>query len=128
MKEIILPWPPVALSPNNTSHYHEKARAKKRYRADSFYCCKIASESSLYKIEHDAGQKLHLWIDFHPARLGRIDADNCLARIKSGIDGIADYLGIDDANFIFHPMVKDKIQGGCVKVRITHGPEAELIL
>jgi len=66
--------------------------------------------------------KLHLWIDFHPPSNRRIDADNCLSRIKSGIDGLSDYIKIDDSRFMFHPWVKEKITGGCVKIRITTGP------
>lgn len=44
-----------------------------------------------------------------------------IAAFKSGRDGIADALGIDDRRFVCHPYVKDQV-GGMVKVRITAGP------
>lgn len=116
---ITLPWPSVVLSPNSRSHWAVKAKAAKKYRHECFLACRIADI-----VPPETDGKLHFWIDFLPPRNGRIDADNCLARIKNGIDGIADYLGIDDSRFVFHPFVKEKNIGGCVKVRITAGPEA----
>jgi hypothetical protein len=50
-----------------------------------------------------------------------MDDDNLLSRFKAGRDGIAEYLGIDDKIFISHPMIKEKISGGQVNVRITTG-------
>jgi crossover junction endodeoxyribonuclease RusA len=41
-----------------------------------------------------------------------------LAAIKSGIDGIADALGVNDRRFVFKINRSDEI-GGMVKVRIS---------
>ena len=117
MSEIILPWPPIVLSPNKKAHWRKKAPAAKAYRGTCFITCKLAA----LKIP-TFSDKLHLWVDFHPPRAGKRDADNALSSIKSGIDGIADYLGVDDSNYVFHPWVKEKIAGGCVKIRFTGGP------
>ena len=35
-------------------------------------------------------------VAFFPPRKGRRDLDNCLASIKSGLDGVADVLCVDD--------------------------------
>jgi len=120
MIEVVLPWPPAILSPNARPHWAAKAKAVKSYRAACFLACR---QSKLHV--PPAPGKLHLWIDFHPPSARPIDDDNCLSRFKAGRDGIADYLGLDDKWFVSHPFVKDKIPGGCVKVRFTGGPEVE---
>lgn len=51
------------------------------------------------------------------------DIDNMLSSMKSGIDGIADALGVNDRRFVFRISRADQI-GGMVKVRITEGPKA----
>ena len=45
-----------------------------------------------------------------------------IASFKSGRDGIADALGIDDCRFITHPWVHTET-GGYIKVSITGGPD-----
>ncbi|MGZ4968019.1 MAG: hypothetical protein ACXV8O_01260 [Methylobacter sp.] len=122
MIEITLPWPPKELSPNARVHWSVRSKAVKAARQAGFIGCKQAQEGSKFKFEYIDG-KVHLWIDFHPPSNRRIDDDNCLSRFKSMRDGIADYLGVDDRIFVSHPFVKDKVPGGCVKVRITAGPE-----
>ena len=65
--------------------------------------------------------RLHLWIDFYPPDRRARDDDNMIASFKSGRDGIADALGIDDKRFICHPFVSDQI-GGMVKFSVTTDP------
>jgi len=112
--ELTLPWPPKELSPNARVHWSVRSKAAKEYRLECYLACKEAK-----LVAPDTGGKLHLWIDFHPPSNRRIDDDNCLGRLKSGRDGIADYLDVDDRLFVSHPMVKEKIIGGCVRLRIT---------
>jgi crossover junction endodeoxyribonuclease RusA len=45
-----------------------------------------------------------------------------IASFKSGRDGIADALGIDDSRFITRPWVHTET-GGYIKVSITGGPD-----
>lgn len=118
MTELTLPWPPNELSPNARVHWSVKAKAVKSYRNACYLACRLAN-----LVAPTTDGNLHLWIDFHPPSNRRIDDDNCLSRLKSGRDGIADYLGVDDRIFVSHPMVKEKIDGGCVKIRITSGME-----
>lgn len=118
MLELVLPWPPAILSPNARPHWAAKSRAAKSARAAGFLSARVACNGNVHPFMGNVG-KLHLFIDFHPPSARRIDDDNCLSRFKNFRDGIADYLGIDDARFISHPLVKEKVAGGCVKVRIT---------
>ena len=113
MIEVVMPWPPKALSPNARVHWSVKSKAAKAYRAECGWQCKAAK---LVAPETDG--RLHLWLDFYPPDKRHRDDDNMIAAFKSGRDGIADALGIDDKRFICHPYVKDQI-GGMIKVRIT---------
>lgn len=111
---VTLPWPPRELSPNGRAHWGAKARAAKQYRTA---CWALAKEA---KVQIPDGDQIHLWIDFYPPSRRKRDADNCLASIKNGLDGLADALGVNDSRFVVHPMLREEI-GGMVKVRITGG-------
>lgn len=111
--EVILPWPPKALSPNARVHWRVRAKAAKAYREACGWACKAAGLTAPLTIG-----KLHLWIDFYPPDKRRRDDDNLVASFKNGRDGVADALGLDDNCFITHPLVWSTI-GGMVKIRIT---------
>lgn len=113
---VVLPWPPKQLSPNARTHWAVKSKHAKAYRMACFGLC---IQAKLEKPETEG--RLHLWLDFYPPDRRHRDDDNMIASFKSGRDGIADALGIDDKRFICHPFVSDQI-GGMVKVRITAGP------
>jgi crossover junction endodeoxyribonuclease RusA len=111
---IVLPWPDKVLSPNARSHWSKKARAAKQYRA---YCYCVVKKSAL---AIPASNRLHLQISFCPPDRRQRDADNLLASIKSGIDGIADAIGIDDKNFVFQLILSDEIvKNGEVRITIS---------
>lgn len=131
--EITLPWPPRALSPNSRGHWAKRAKAAEMYR----YTCKMISLESIQAGKWDlqplrdlvaAGNEIHVHLDFCPPNRRARDDDNVIAAFKSGRDGLADALGIDDCHFRTHPFLKrDEIvkPGGEVRVVITgKGPEA----
>lgn len=111
--EVTLPWMPKTLSPNARVHWSVKSKAAKAYRAT---CCALTKEAKL--IAPATKERLHLWLDFYPPDRRYRDDDNMVAAFKSGRDGIADALGIDDKRFICHPWVMSEI-GGVVKFRVT---------
>ena len=88
-----LPWPPAALSPNSRKHWVPLARAKAAYREEC-RCITLAA-----RVGTPAAGPLHLAITFRPPSRRQYDRDNLLARIKAGLDGLADALEIDDARF-----------------------------
>jgi len=130
--QIILPWPTKALSPNARVHWSKKAKAAERYRYD----CKMTSLEYIRAGKWDmkalsdlvaGGYELHVFIDFYPPNRRARDDDNVIAAFKSGRDGLADALGIDDCHFQIHPFLKrdDVVVGGEVRVVITtKGPSA----
>ena len=57
-------------------------------------------------------------IEFIEPDKRRRDLDNMLASIKSGIDGIADALGVNDSRFIYK-IRRSEAVGGMIKVTIS---------
>ena len=112
--QIELPWPPKELSPNARIHWAKLAKAKKAYR----HACAVSARSQgLTRI--DAG-KLHLSLTFFAPTRRAYDLDNALARMKAGLDGLADVLGVDDKHWTLTISKADAI-GGMVKVEVAHG-------
>jgi crossover junction endodeoxyribonuclease RusA len=110
-----LPWPPSLLNPNRKTHWAVKSKAAKSYKEACFYITKQEN------IVIDWDGDIHLWIDFYPPDKRHRDDDNVISSFKSGRDGIADALGVNDRRFRIHPFLQDNVLG-MVKVRITEGP------
>ena len=113
MTTITLPWPSSALSPNARAHWSKLAAAKKAYRAA---CAWTAKAQGAGRIE---AQRLHLTITFYPPNRRAHDLDNCLARLKSGLDGLADVLGVDDKHWMLTIAKADEV-GGFVRVEVAN--------
>lgn len=115
----MLPWPPSKLSPNSHKHWRVKAPIAKKYRADCYLLTKAA------KLRVDWDGIVHVWIEFIPPSRHHRDDDNLVAAFKSGRDGMADALGINDKRFRIHPWISDSTtKGGAVRVRLSMGPSA----
>lgn len=112
-----LPWPPSVLSPNARTHWANLAKAKKKYRRE---CALIATQQGARKIN---AQHLDVEFVFHPPSKRRIDLDNCIARMKSGIDGIADVIGVDDSKWRMSFELAESERGGRVRITITEKTE-----
>lgn len=104
---VILPWPPSELSPNARCHWAKKAKAAKSYRA-------IGAWSA---VGGTPGRTVV--ITFNPPDRRPRDLDNMLASIKSGLDGIASSIGIDDSQWSLTIRKGGPIQGGLVTVEVT---------
>tara|TARA_Y100001933_G_scaffold245138_1_gene275677 strand:+ start:158 stop:574 length:417 start_codon:yes stop_codon:yes gene_type:complete len=116
MIEIVLGWPPSDLSPNARLHWAKLAKAKKSYRQK----CNTVSKNQLKKYKYDnLPEKLVLEMTFIPRDRRNYDRDNLVARMKSGIDGLADALRINDKRFntVISTMDTDYL-GGFVRIRI----------
>lgn len=113
-------WPAAALSPNARMHWAIKARAVKKYRHDSLFEAKYQAPNWT----RPSG-KLTLEVEFYPPQRRAYDRDNLLARMKSGIDGVADGLGINDKEFTTMVVKVAEQLGGFVMLRITGEDDAE---
>lgn len=112
MNNVTLPWPPKELSPNSNIHWAKKAKKKKEYRTT---CWVLALEA---KLVAPAGEgKIPISITFYPPDRRHRDADNMVASIKSGLDGLADALKINDKRFLPSFYFTEEI-GGMVKIEL----------
>lgn len=112
---LTLPWPLAALSPNTRhSHWSQLARAKARYRAA---CAMTASSQGARPIK---ATELAVSLVFVPPDRRARDLDNLIASMKSGLDGLADVLCIDDSRWTLtaRKACGDEI-GGFVRVEVS---------
>ena len=90
---LYLAWPSKQLSPNARQHWSAHSKAKKAYRTYAGWC---AREQHVGKISADA---LDVKVTFFPPDNRARDLDNMLASLKSGFDGVADVIGVDDSKW-----------------------------
>lgn len=106
------PWPPKELSPNTRQHWASLARAKKSYRAQ---CALLARKQGAQKME---ATLLLVKVTFHAPTRRAYDLDNALARMKSGLDGLADVLGVDDCFWAYAMYRGEPTKGGRVVLEV----------
>lgn len=109
---VVLPWPPKELSPNARIHFRTKAAAVKAYRNTAYW---LTMATDLRGPEKGG---IALRFDFYPPDRRRRDLDNMLAAIKSGVDGIADAMGVDDQRFGFWLSREAPVKGGKIVVSV----------
>ena len=112
MIRFTLPWPPKGLSPNARNHWAKTAKLKRAYREACRWQA-IGQEGAKF----DAGAVLSVRLTFHPPDRRKRDWDNLIASMKSGLDGLADALGVDDSRWRISFDVSEQI-GGMVKVEV----------
>ena len=108
---IVLPWPPTGLSPNARTHWAQLAKLKRQYREACAWTAKVQGEGPVLC------ERLHLTLTFVPPTSRSYDLDNALARMKSGLDGLADVLRVDDRHWSLTIRKGDGI-GGFVRVQV----------
>lgn len=90
---IVLPFPPASLSGHTAGHWRAKAAATKKYRE----WARLATLAAAPTVPATGDIRLHIRF-VPPDRRG--DRTNFANRLKAGIDGIAQALGINDARFL----------------------------
>ncbi|HEY8604702.1 hypothetical protein [Tsuneonella suprasediminis] len=112
-RRVIVPFPPVELSPNFRGHWSTVAKVKKAYRR---LCWALALEAGLSPSQASGPLRtpgracggnatgdqspIIVRLDFFPPDRASRDDDNVSASFKAGRDGIADALKCDDARFV----------------------------
>lgn len=113
VQQVVLPWPARVLSPNARAHWSKRSRAAKSYRRQCFLFARQAG------LVAPAGRIL-LDLEFLPPDARRRDDDNLVAAFKSGRDGLADALGVDDRLFVSQARLGDTVHpGGAVRVTLS---------
>lgn len=119
---VTLPWPDKKMSPNARVHRMAVAPIRKRYRGD---CCILARAAKM-NFAHLTDTGLHLRITFNPPDRRARDLDNMLASIKSGLDGVADAIGVDDSKWTLTIQRGEPVKGGAVVVSVVDGKGNEM--
>jgi crossover junction endodeoxyribonuclease RusA len=109
---VTLSWPPKELSPNGRLHFMQLAKAKASYRAACQWECKAQG------LKPVAADSLHLTLTFSPPTRRRFDLDNLLARMKAGLDGVSDVVGVDDSKWSLTIKRGDPVKHGAVHIQI----------
>lgn len=95
MQRVIFPWPPKELSQNARNHWAVKARIKKQYRQ---ICWVLALEAKL-SAPTSVNDPIYLRVSFFQPDRRHRDEDNMISAMKSGLDGLADALKVNDRRF-----------------------------
>lgn len=110
-----LPFPAVSkLSLNSRMHWAPKSKLKKEARR---LACEVAKKAFADHPVPDE-RPLPIRFTFHPPDKRRRDRDNMIGAFKSYADGIADAIGVDDADWEPTYPPGDPVKGGCVIVEI----------
>ena len=112
-----LPWPHPKLSPNSPGHWSRKAPLKRAYRAR----CRAIGELAGVGVLAGSEKAVRVDLTFFPPDARRRDIDNMLASMKSGLDGLADAMGVDDSKWSLGIEVSDPVKGGVVLVQVSAG-------
>ena len=108
----VLPWPPTKLSPNARLHHMAHFRLRKAYRRA---CWATALQQGAKPIDAD---RIAVHLTFIPPDRRHRDWDNLVASMKSGLDGLADAIGVDDSRWRLSFEVARGQIGGMVRVRV----------
>ena len=120
---VIVPFPPIQLSPNWRGHWKELANVTAAYRRE---CWALALQAKLAIPDYAAdGGPLFVQIDFFPPNRANRDDDNVPASFKAGRDGIADALKTNDNRFRTTPVLHTEPRS-CVVVTLVDPAEGEL--
>jgi crossover junction endodeoxyribonuclease RusA len=92
MPTLDLPWPPSGLSPNVQMHWAARKEIKKKYKNDCFWLAKN-------RMPPINDGNIPIKLIFHPPTKRKFDLDNSIARMKSGLDGVAMAWGVNDFQF-----------------------------
>ena len=110
---IELQWPPKELNPNKRKHWSVKANAAKLYRDD----CNMLTIQARASVPEGDGP-IPMTIDFYPPDKRHRDDDNMISAFKTGRDGLADALGVNDRRFSPVYRFNDSVKGGRIVVTL----------
>ena len=114
---LIVPWPPKQLSPNARLHWSVVAAAKKKYKT-ACWALTLEAMAGARPFASVSNTKLRVHMVFYAPDRRHYDCDGLLSRMKSGLDGIAIALQVNDRRFRPSLDMSDDV-GGMVKISIT---------
>jgi len=121
--EIVLPWPASGLSPNARVHFMKLANLKRAYRQE----CGYLALKQLGKHAMTMPQGLTVTLEFRPPSARKYDLDNCLSRMKAGLDGLADAIQVDDSKWDLILKRGSPTKGGEVHISIEEKKDENIL-
>lgn len=113
--DVVLPWPPLPLSPNHKVHWAIRRRAVADYKKQAWALALEATHGRVKRLKGRVDVEMH----FYPPTAARRDEDNLIASMKAGIDGLAAAIATDDCQFHYREIhVHDKAPPGYVLLRV----------
>lgn len=110
-----MPWPHPKLSPNAREHWTTVSRLKRGYRAR----CRTIGQAAGVQVLAGSKNRVCVHLTFFPPDKRARDADNMLAAMKSGLDGLADAMGVDDSKWrVSFEVAEESVKGGVVFVQV----------
>jgi len=113
---IVLPFPPASLSGHAKGHWRDRSAVTKKHRE----WARLATLAARPAVP--ASGDIRLTIRFVPPDR-RGDRVNMPNRLKAGLDGIAEALGVNDARFLPTYEFAEPEKPG--RVEVTISPEAQ---
>ena len=114
---ISLPWPSFYLSPNCRSHWSVHWKYGRAFRGQARILTLEALKGK--RVCPIGRSKVEVQMFFFPPRRGKYDEDNLIARMKTGIDGIASAIRVDDSRFHYREsFIKTPGKPGHVEVHL----------
>jgi crossover junction endodeoxyribonuclease RusA len=116
--KIELPFPPKELNPNKRLHW----RAKSQHAAGYKTMCFVLTKKQIWGIRplfSETEGAINLKITFHPPDKRHRDDDNMVSSFKSGRDGVAEAMGVNDKRFRCSYEICDPTPGGKVVVMVN---------
>jgi len=115
--ELDLPWFPSILSPNSRAHWARKIEPRARYRLDC-YMLTLGYLNARRDWRPSPDCPLPCRITFYPPDKRHRDDDNMISGFKSGRDGMADALGINDRMLRPEYHFGDPVRRGLITVEL----------
>ena len=121
--QITLRYPPAKLSPNKRLHWAARAQIVAKYRRECWALTRVVLAQHFENLSRTLNPRpLPVKITFHPPDKRRRDRDNMIAAFKAGADGVADAIGVDDADWSPTYEVGEPATCGWVIVQIGEQP------
>jgi len=118
MRPILLPWPDTVLFPNGSkrAHWATVSKATKLAREAAYFTAQAHGVPKQWETE---SIKVHVIFEQPDKR--RRDWDGMIGSIKAYLDGISDFIGVDDSKFkLSFEFLEERKKPGCVIMELSN--------
>lgn len=117
MNAIEMPWPEKQVFPNWRQSHHWRTYASP-VKHQRLLAAALSNKAKLFVQRDDAGTEILMTVDIYPPDHRRRDRDGMAGACKGILDGISDWLGIDDQHFAPRYVYHEPVKPGKIIARI----------